>query len=225
MGESFQPISSIGSNGAIIHYAPSSKNSSLLNREQLYLIDSGGHYLDGTTDITRTYHFGGGKGPTIEQKRAYTRVLLGNLDVERLIWPKSKGYSGHDFDILARRRLFEADMDYLHGTGHGVGSFLGVHEGPIRIARGNCKELVKGHCVSNEPGYYKEGEYGIRIENVLLVNQHKKLKQRLYFENLTYLPYSKNLIDVSLLTDNDIKFINKYHAKCLNLLSPYLNDD
>jgi len=128
-GPSFESISSIGPNGAIIHYAPTAEDNSNLNNDEIYLLDSGGQYLDGTTDITRTTHFGG-KAPTAFQKEAYTRVLLGTLDVERVVWPKNSRFAGKDFDILARKHLFEAGLDYKHGTGHGVGSMLCVHEGP-----------------------------------------------------------------------------------------------
>jgi len=128
-GPSFESISSIGPNGAVIHYAPTADDNSKLNNDEIYLLDSGGQYLDGTTDITRTTHFGG-KAPTAFQKEAYTRVLLGTLDVERVVWPKNSRFAGKDFDILARKHLFEAGLDYCHGTGHGVGSMLCVHEGP-----------------------------------------------------------------------------------------------
>lgn len=133
-GPSFETISSIGPNGAIIHYSPSESDNSKLNRDEIYLLDSGGQYLDGTTDITRTTHFGG-KMPTDFQKEAYTRVLLGVIDLENAVWPKSKGFGGKDFDILARRHLFIAGLDYNHGTGHGIGSMLCVHEGPQGISR------------------------------------------------------------------------------------------
>jgi Xaa-Pro aminopeptidase len=127
-GPSFDTISSIGPNGAVIHYKPK-KDSLEINAREIYLLDSGGQYLDGTTDITRSVQFGGAE-PTAEQKKMYTLVLLGVIDLERVIWPSKGSYSGADFDILARRHLFEHGVDYRHGTGHGVGSFLNVHEGP-----------------------------------------------------------------------------------------------
>lgn len=133
-GPSFDTISSIGPNGAIIHYKPKEDTAAKLNNDEIYLLDSGGQYLDGTTDITRTGHFGG-KPPTDFQKEAYTRVLLGNLDVERVIWPNDHNFAGLDFDTLARKHLWEVGLDYKHGTGHGVGSLLCVHEGPIGISR------------------------------------------------------------------------------------------
>lgn len=128
VGPSFEPISSIGANGAVIHYAPTKDTAQPLNNDEIYLLDSGGQYLDGTTDITRCGHFGG-KAPTEFQKSCYTRVLMGTLDLERVVWPKGS-YHGGDFDILSRRHLFEVGLDYKHGTGHGVGSLLCVHEGP-----------------------------------------------------------------------------------------------
>jgi Xaa-Pro aminopeptidase len=128
-GPSFDTISSIGPNGAVIHYKPKPETALKLNNDEIYLLDSGGQYLDGTTDITRTTHFGGNP-PTLFQKEAYTRVLLGVLELESAVWPKSVDYHGGDLDILARKHLFQAGLDYKHGTGHGVGSMLGVHEGP-----------------------------------------------------------------------------------------------
>lgn len=137
-----------------------------LNNNEIYLLDSGGQYLDGTTDITRTTHFDGEKPPTAFQKEAYTRVLLGNMDLERIVWPAKSRIAGGDMDTLARMHLWQAGLDYGHGTGHGVGSYLNVHEGPVGVSRGYTVEWDVGHCVSNEPGYYKDGEFGIRIENV-----------------------------------------------------------
>jgi len=168
-GPSFESISSIGANAAIIHYAPPKEGAEKLNNDEIYLLDSGGQYLDGTTDITRTAHFSGSKAPTAFQKEAYTRVLLGVLDLERIVWPSTSAISGADMDILARRHLWAVGLDFKHGTGHGVGSYLNVHEGPQNISRYNKVKLVEGHCVSDEPGYYKDGEFGIRIENVIMV--------------------------------------------------------
>ena len=172
-GPSFDTISSMGSNGAVIHYKPSKDTALKMNADEIYLLDSGGQYLDGTTDITRCGHFGG-KAPTAFQKECYTRVLMGTLDLERVVWPNDSDFAGKDFDILARKALFEAGLDYKHGTGHGVGSLLCVHEGPIGISRRSNTKLEEGMCVSDEPGYYQDGEFGIRIENVIMVQQHKK---------------------------------------------------
>lgn len=198
MGPSFDTISSIGPNGAVIHYKPEKDSALKLNNKEIYLLDSGGQYLDGTTDITRSVHFAGTE-PTAFQKEMYTRVLLGNLDLERVIWPNNTTISGADFDVLARRRLWEVGQDYRHGTGHGVGSFLCVHEGPQAISRHSKPKLEEGMCVSNEPGFYKDGEFGIRIENVIMVVQHEKYADRYMFENLTVCPYTRELIDTSLL--------------------------
>jgi len=135
LGPSFETISSIGANAAIIHYAAPKEGSAPLNSKEIYLLDSGGHYLDGTTDITRAVHFGSREcGPMEFQKEAYTRVLMGTLDLARAVWPKARGYTGKDLDILARRHLFGVGLDYKHGTGHGVGSLLCVHEGPVGIS-------------------------------------------------------------------------------------------
>jgi len=168
LGPSFDSISSIGANGAVIHYKPDEETALPLNNDEIYLLDSGGQYMDGTTDITRTAHFGG-KCPTAFQKEAYTRVLMGTLDVATAVWPSDSDYAGKDFDFLARRHLYEGGLDFKHGTGHGVGSTLCVHEGPIGIARSYNTKFEEGMCVSDEPGYYEDGQFGIRIENVIMV--------------------------------------------------------
>jgi Xaa-Pro aminopeptidase len=167
-GASFETISSMGPNGAVIHYKPEENDNAKLNTDEIYLLDSGGQYLDGTTDITRTTHFGG-KAPTDFQREAYTRVLLGVIDLEKVVWPKNRGFAGKDFDILARRHLFTAGLDYGHGTGHGIGSMLCVHEGPQGVNSRTTVEFKEGMVVSNEPGFYKDGEFGIRIENAIMV--------------------------------------------------------
>ena len=223
IGPSFEPISSIGANGAVIHYSPTKDESMPMNNDEIYLLDSGGQYFDGTTDITRTVHFGG-KAPTDFQRDCYTRVLMGTLDLERVVWPKGS-YHGGDFDILARRHLFEAGLDYKHGTGHGVGSLLCVHEGPIGVSRGYTQKFVEGMCVSDEPGYYHDGEFGIRIENVIMVQQHPKYENSWYFENLTVAPYCRDLIKTSILPQGTLDFINEFHVKCLEKLTPLLKDD
>lgn len=216
-GPSFDTISSIGPNGAVIHYKPKKDTALKMTNKEIYLLDSGVQYLDGTTDITRTVHFGGCEA-TDEQKDRYTRVLLGVLDLERIIWPSNGPYSGTDFDTLARRHLWAAGVDFSHGTGHGVGSFNCVHEGPQGIYRGCPVKLEVGMCVSNEPGFYKDGEYGIRIENVIMVNKHPKFpEERLMFENLTYYPYERNLIDKKLLSPKDLEYINNFHKKVSHL--------
>ena len=140
-----------------------------LNNDEIYLLDSGRQYLDGTTDITRTTHFGGHKPPTKFQQEAYTRVLMGVLNLERVVWPQAGRIAGGHMDMLARKDLWAAGLDYGHGTGHGVGSMLNVHEGPHGIYGSSDVKLVEGMCVSDEPGYYHDGEFGIRIENVIMV--------------------------------------------------------
>ncbi|TNV80867.1 hypothetical protein FGO68_gene9209 [Halteria grandinella] len=223
-GPSFDTISSMGPNGAVIHYKPEKDTALKMNNKEIYLLDSGVQYLDGTTDITRTVHFGGCEA-TDEQKDRYTRVLLGVLDLERIVWPSNGPYCGADFDTLARRHLWEDGVDYKHGTGHGVGSFNCVHEGPQGISRRNMSKLEIGMCVSNEPGYYKDGEYGIRIENVIMVNQHPTYADRLYFENLTFCPYSRELIDLKLLSPKDRAYLNQFNKRCVELLTPLLEGD
>lgn len=143
----------------------------------------------------------------------YTRVLLGVIDLERVHWPEKNKYTGGDFDILARRHIFEAGLDYRHGTGHGVGYFLFCHEGPIGVSRGYKKPWQVGMCVSDEPGYYKDGEFGIRIENVIMVVNSSKPDFQT-FENLTLCPYERRLIDLELLSPKDRKFLNEFHVNC-----------
>ena len=223
-GPSFDTISSIGANGAVIHYKPEEGTALKLNNNEIYLLDSGGQYLDGTTDITRTTQFGGSE-PTAFQKEAYTRVLLGTLDLERIVWPSDSTIAGGDMDILARKNLWEAGLDYKHGTGHGVGTYLNVHEGPYGVGRGYKFKFVEGMCVSDEPGFYKEGEFGIRIENVIMCVKHAQHEGFYTWENLTVAPYSRALIDMDLLSPKDVRFIDGFHAKCLEKLSPLLQDD
>ena len=220
-GLSFATISSVGSNAAIIHYKPKETGSKLISNNEIYLLDSGGHYLDGTIDTTRTVHFG---SPSEEEKEAYTRVLLGNLDLERVVWPSDADISGAELDILARRRLWQKGMDYAHGTGHGVGYFLNVHEGPQGISRGRKTVLKPGMNVTNEPGYYKAGSFGIRIENVMFVQEKVGLEASLCFENVTMVPYDRNLIDRELLSQQDLRFLNEYHEKVWNALRPLLEE-
>lgn len=149
-GLSFLTHSCGGPNAAVIHYLPSENAHDVIKKNDIHLLDSGGQYLDGTTDVTRTFHFG---NPTQQEKDAFTRVLLGNLDIERLRWPAGQ-LSGADIDVLARRHLWKRGMDYNHGTGHGVGYFECVHEGPVGISRANHTKFQSGMVVSNEPGYY-----------------------------------------------------------------------
>ena len=150
---------------------------------------------------------------------------MGTLGLERVVWPNDSDFAGKDFDILARMHLFEAGLDYKHGTGHGVGSLLCVHEGPIGISRRSSVKLQEGMCVSDEPGFYQDGEFGIRIENVIMVQQHQKYSNRYIFENMTVAPYCRELIDTNLLRPDLISYIDTFHEKCLAKLTPLLKDD
>jgi Xaa-Pro aminopeptidase len=210
---SFDSISGSGPNGAIVHYRASIKSNRKLKRGSLFLIDSGAQYLDGTTDVTRTIAIG---RPNPEMKDRFTRVLKGHIALSRVRFPK--GTTGHQLDALARVALWEAGLDYDHGTGHGVGAYLGVHEGPQRIAKiVNSVPLEPGMIVSNEPGYYKTGEYGIRIENLQFVTQPADIeggeRQMMGFETLTLAPIDRNLIVRSLLTPIERNWLNAYHAR------------
>lgn len=207
---SFETISGAGPNGAIVHYRVTKDTNRTVNEGELLLVDSGGQYVDGTTDITRTIAIG---TPTADQKHAFTRVLQGMIAVSQTRFPK--GLSGRDIDPLARAPLWRDGMDYDHGTGHGVGSYLSVHEGPQRISRLSEVPLQPGMILSNEPGYYKEGAFGIRIENLIVVQDAEPLGDRrdhLSFETLTWVPIDRRLIDKSLLSPDEISWLNTYHA-------------
>jgi len=217
-GLSFGTISGFAENSAIIHYQPSKKSNKTIDNSSLFLVDSGGQYLDGTTDITRTVHLG---KPTDEQKKQYTLVLKGHLALRNAIF--QKGTFGENLDILARQFLWQAGLNYPHGTGHGVGHYLCVHEGPQCISEGTTRvALTPGMVVSNEPGVYFPGQYGIRIENLCTVvpadikkEDHNAPDDFYTFQDLTAVPYAKNLIDISLLTPLEIKQINQYHKLVL----------
>ncbi len=201
---SFPTISAFNENGAIIHYRASSKTNKVIQKSGLYLIDSGGQYLNGTTDVTRTVAIG---NPTSEQIAHYTIVLKAHIAVANAVFPL--GTTGGELDILARIHLWKFGIDYMHGTGHGVGSYLSVHEGPQAISKGNKVKLTPGMILSNEPGYYIPGEYGIRIENLMYVNRQEN--SFLHFKQLTFIPYDRRLIDVQMLTKDEIEWINSYH--------------
>ncbi|KAH3686570.1 hypothetical protein WICPIJ_002451 [Wickerhamomyces pijperi] len=225
-GNSFETISSTGANAAVIHYSPPQEDSAMIDPSKIYLCDSGSQFLEGTTDITRTLHF---TTPSQEEIDNYTLVLKGNLAVEQLIFPE--GTNGYMIDVLARQFLWKKGLDYRHGTGHGVGSFLNVHEGPIGISfRQNLIQypLQRGNIITNEPGYYEDGKYGIRIENDMLVEE-TSLKfgesKFLKFRNLTLVPYNKNLINVKLLSDEEKKIVNEYHANIWKLVGKELDVD
>ncbi len=220
---SFPTISGAGSNGAIVHYRSSPETNTRLASSTLYLVDSGAQYLDGTTDVTRTVVIG---EPTTEHRDRYTRVLKGHIAIASAKFPK--GTSGEQLDALARKPLWDVGLDYDHGTGHGVGSYLGVHEGPQRISKtGGSVALQPGMIVSNEPGYYKAGEYGIRIENLVLVVPCTGVvdseRELLAFETLTLVPFDVNLIERSLLQQQEVAWINAYHARVFQTLCPLVD--
>jgi Xaa-Pro aminopeptidase len=209
---SFETISGAGANGAIVHYRVSESTNAPLEPGSLYLVDSGAQYLDGTTDITRTIAIG---TPTKDMRSHFTLVLKGHIGISAARFPK--GTRGVDLDPLARATLWNAGLDFDHGTGHGVGSYLSVHEGPQSISKKSMVTLAPGMILSNEPGYYREGHYGIRIENLELVTPLRKVKggerSMMSFETLTLAPFDRRLIDVSLLTRDELKWLNAYHAR------------
>ena len=226
---SFDSISGAGPNGAIVHYRASEATNRKLEQGSLYLIDSGGQYLGGTTDITRTVAIG---EPTEEMRDRFTRVLKGHIALASAIFPK--GTRGSQLDSFARRPIWEAGLDYAHGTGHGVGSFLSVHEGPQRIAAawssqpGADEPLQAGMILSNEPGYYKTGEYGIRIENLVLVVDKKVAggeKDMLGFDTLTFAPIERRLIVKDMLSPQELAWLNDYHAEVLKRIGPSLSGE
>lgn len=214
VGLSFATISATGANGAVIHYKPEKGSCSTINPEKMYLNDSGSQFLDGTTDTTRTVHVG---QPTVDQVRNYTLVLKGNIALGSLSFPE--GTTGASIDAIARQHLWKHGLDYGHGTGHGVGAYLNVHEGPIGVGgRPNAATtaLKPGHLLSNEPGYYEDGEYGIRIENVMFVKETGKSyngRNYLQFETVTKVPFCKKLINVALLTADERQWVNSYHQQ------------
>ncbi|MDH3770847.1 MAG: M24B family metallopeptidase, partial [Nitrospirota bacterium] len=215
---SFPTISGAGSNGAIVHYHSTPETNRSLEVGTLYLVDSGGQYLDGTTDITRTVAIG---EPTAEYSDRFTRVLQGHIALAMAKFPE--GTTGSQLDALARAPLWAMGLDYDHGTGHGVGSFLGVHEGPQRISKSaNDIALKPGMIVSNEPGFYKAGAFGIRLENLVVVKREEMSKDAirpfLAFDALTVVPFDRKLIVVDLLSTRELDWVNAYHArvwKCL----------
>ncbi len=219
---SFASISSYASNGAIIHYRASTKTNKKISGNSLYLIDSGGQYFGGdffgTTDVTRTIAIG---KPSAEMVENFTRVLKGHIALARAKFPV--GTSGAQLDVLARSHLWQANKDYDHGTGHGVGSFLSVHEGPCGISRRVHQELLPGMILSNEPGFYREGEYGIRIESLMLVEQCDE--KFLQFKTLTLAPVDSNLIDFKMLTRPEKTWLRDYHARIFETLEGKLDQE
>lgn len=223
MGLSFASIVGYREHGAIIHYRATEKTNSVIGSEGILLIDSGGQYRDGTTDITRTILVGG--TPSAAQKEHYTRVLKGFIAINMLKFPEFT--TGQQVDTLARSSLWEIGLDYEHGTGHGVGCYLNVHENPVRIAKTSIYPLRSGNIISNEPGYYKEGEYGIRIENLALIKEHKEIQgeNRNFLEvsQLTLCPIETKLIDPTLLTIAEKTWLNDYHHMVYTKLHNRLN--
>ncbi len=226
---SFDTISGAGPNGAIVHYRVSDETNRVLAPGSVYLVDSGGQYPDGTTDITRTVWIEGAE-PHGELKDRFTRVLKGHIALARVVFPA--GTNGSQLDTLARQFLWAAGLDYAHGTGHGVGSFLAVHEGPQRIAKGSGgqagtgQELLPGMILSNEPGYYKTGAYGIRIENLQLVETRDLPGAEgdyLGFETLTHVPIDRRLVDPAMLSPDERDWWNSYHTRVREILAPRLD--
>lgn len=222
-GPSFETISGAGANGAIVHYRSTEATNRELEPGSLYLVDSGGQYLDGTTDITRTVAVG---LPSPEMRDRFTRVLRGHIALATATFPT--GTTGGHLDALARKPLWDVGLDYDHGTGHGVGCYLGVHEGPARIARAaNSTPLAAGMVLSNEPGYYKAGAYGIRIENLVAVVERPELgsgnKRYLGFETLTIVPIDSALIDRSQMSAADVAWVDAYHARVRETLAPMVD--
>ncbi|KAH8131725.1 X-prolyl aminopeptidase [Trichoderma asperelloides] len=228
VGLSFPTISSTGANAAVIHYGPERGNCATIDPNAIYLCDSGAQYLDGTTDTTRTLHFG---QPSEAEREAYTLVLKGNIALDVAIFPK--GTTGFALDSLARQHLWKAGLDYRHGTGHGVGSFLNVHEGPIGIGtRIQYTEvpLAPGNVISNEPGYYEDGNFGIRIENIVMVKEVETKhsfgdKPFLGFEHVTMVPYCRSLINESMLTEDEKAWLNASNAEILEKTKGYFEGD
>ncbi len=222
---SFDTIAGSGPHGALPHYRVSEASNRTLHNGDLLVLDSGGQYEDGTTDITRTLPMG---DVGDDARAAYTRVLMGMIAMSRIRWPR--GLAGRDLDVVARYPLWLADLDYAHGTGHGVGVNLCVHEGPQRLSRVSDVPLRPGMIVSNEPGYYREGAFGIRIENLLVVQPAEPLpggdqSNKLCFETLNFVPINTALIDTGMLSEAERDWLNDYHATCRAKISGLLSDE
>lgn len=232
LGLSFDTIAGVGPNGAVIHYRATPESNGKMTRDMMLLLDSGAQYADGTTDVTRTVHFG---APTEEQREAFTRVLQGHIGIDTAVFPE--GTPGFVLDAYARRALWAAGLDYAHGTGHGVGAALNVHEGPqgISFNFANQTPLQPGMVLSNEPGYYAAGAWGIRIENLLVVVEKAGLggpggkdprkRKFLGFERLTHIPISKRLIKRELLTPEEVRWLDEYHAEVWARVGPLVESE
>jgi Xaa-Pro aminopeptidase len=212
---SFPTISGTGPNGAIIHYKANKKSNRLLKKGDVYLVDSGGQYLYGTTDVTRTLSLDVNSSKI---KEIFTRVLKGHIAVAS--YNLNQDSCGNEIDLVARKPLRDINLDYPHGTGHGVGSFLNVHEGPQGISRGNKVRLKEGMITSNEPGFYKKNHFGVRIENLIYV---KKVKNKLKFVDLTLVPIEKSLIEKKFLTSSELYWLNSYHQRVYKSLKQFMN--
>ena len=221
---SFDTISAAGANGAIVHYRPTMKSKRRIEAGTLYLIDSGAQYREATTDVTRTLAIG---TPNAEMRRHYGLVLKAHIAIATARFPK--GTRGQDLDPLARRPLWDAGLDFDHGTGHGIGSYLSVHEGPQRLSRLGSVELEPGMILSNEPGFYREGHYGIRLENLVLVTPLEKIaggtREMMGFETLTLVPFDRRLIDPKQLLPGELAWLNAYHARVRREIEPILLSD
>ncbi len=226
LGLSFDTIAGVGPNGAVIHYRATPESNGAMTRGTMLLLDSGAQYADGTTDVTRTVHFG---EPSEAQREAFTRVLQGHIGIDTAVFPE--GTPGFVLDAYARRALWQAGLDYAHGTGHGVGAALNVHEGPqgISFNFANQTPLQPGMVLSNEPGYYSAGQWGIRIENLLVVVEKQGLggegrdpraRRFLGFERLTHIPISKRLVKKELLVPEEVRWLDGYHAEVWAKVAP-----
>ena len=219
---SFPTISGTGPNGAIVHYRVTRKSNRRIARGDLLLIDFGAQYEDGTTDVTRTIAIG---EPTFEMRDRFTRVLRGHIAIARALFPD--GTSGAQLDTLARQYLWQAGIDFEHGTGHGVGSYLSVHEGPARISKLGATPLKRGMILSNEPGYYKADGFGIRIENLELVVAAEVAgaeKPVNAFETLTLAPIDRRLVDLNMLTGDELSWLNEYHERVRHAVRGHVDD-
>jgi Xaa-Pro aminopeptidase len=223
MGLAYENIVASGANAALLNYNPTRNNAKVITKSEPLLVDSGGQYRDGTCDTTRTVHFG---FPSVKHAEAFTRVLQGHIAIETAIFPA--GTTGVQLDILARKALWRDGQNYLHGTGHGIGSFLNVHEGPHSFS--STTPLQPGHIITNEPGFYKEGEFGVRIESALLVREVQTKYQSdgdrfLGFERLTQVPIQIKMVRPSLLSMDERQWVTDHNASVRKCLEPYLLED
>ncbi|EJB8404959.1 TPA: M24 family metallopeptidase [Vibrio parahaemolyticus] len=222
VSDSFRTIAGFAAHGAKMHYAADEESNAVVNESNFFLVDSGGQYLGGTTDITRTFHFG---SPTIKQRKDYTLVLKAVIRLTQTRF--MKGSTGANLDIMARGVLWQHGIDYKCGTGHGVGICLNVHEGPQNFSQSHREvELKPGMVITNEPGVYREGEYGVRIENIMKVVEVEQNEFGIFygFETITLAPIATNILDVSLLSHDEINWLNQYHSRVYQALSPFLDE-